>query len=161
MNAQLKRYIRQGLGSECRSFCSCKAGVCHPSDKAMYSPILKLSKPAVQDYFFKYYDLNYLFIYFGRTDSLLLQLGFLQWQVGTTLLCGVQASLASLVAEHGLSCAAACGILPDEGSNPCPLQWQADSLPWITREVQFRDFQFREVSSCRHDQPLIQSLLSL
>ena len=40
---------------------------------------------------------------------------------------------ASLVAEHrlqtrrlssvahGLSCSAACGILPDQGSNPCPL----------------------------------------
>ena len=46
---------------------------------------------------------------------------------------------ASLVAEHrlqtrrlsncghGPSCSAACGILPDQGSNPCPLHWQADS----------------------------------
>ena len=46
---------------------------------------------------------------------------------------------ASLVAEHGLytqasaagapglSCCAACGIFPDQGSNPCPLHWQADS----------------------------------
>ena len=25
---------------------------------------------------------------------------------------------------HGLSCSAACGIFPDQGSNPCPLQWQ-------------------------------------
>ena len=24
---------------------------------------------------------------------------------------------------------AACGILPDQGSNPCPLHWQADSQP--------------------------------
>ena len=23
----------------------------------------------------------------------------------------------------------ACGIFPDQGSNPCPLHWQADSLP--------------------------------
>ena len=30
---------------------------------------------------------------------------------------------------HGLSCSAACGIFPDEGSNPCPLHWQADSQP--------------------------------
>ena len=27
----------------------------------------------------------------------------------------------------GLSCSAACGIFPDQGSNPCPLHWQADS----------------------------------
>ena len=30
---------------------------------------------------------------------------------------------------HGLSCSKACGILPDQGSNPCLLHWQADSLP--------------------------------
>ena len=28
---------------------------------------------------------------------------------------------------HGPSCSAACGIFPDQGSNPCPLHWQADS----------------------------------
>ena len=31
--------------------------------------------------------------------------------------------------EHGLSCSTACGIFPDQGSNPCPLHWQVDSLP--------------------------------
>ena len=46
---------------------------------------------------------------------------------------------ASLVAEHrlqmhrlsncGSRASAACGILPDQGSNPCPLHWQADSQP--------------------------------
>ena len=36
---------------------------------------------------------------------------------------------ASVVVAHGLSCSAACGILPDQGSNPCPLHWQADSQP--------------------------------
>ena len=30
---------------------------------------------------------------------------------------------------HGLSCSAACGILPDQGSNRFPLHWQADSQP--------------------------------
>ena len=30
---------------------------------------------------------------------------------------------------HGLSCSAACGVFPDQGSNPCPLHWQADSQP--------------------------------
>ena len=29
----------------------------------------------------------------------------------------------------GPSCSAACGIFPDQGSNPCPLHWQADSQP--------------------------------
>ena len=27
----------------------------------------------------------------------------------------------------GLSCPMACGIFPDQGSNPCPLHWQVDS----------------------------------
>ena len=48
---------------------------------------------------------------------------------------------ASLVVEHRLqtrrlsNCGSraqllcACGIFPDQGSNPCPLHWQADSQP--------------------------------
>ena len=36
---------------------------------------------------------------------------------------------SSVVVAHGLSCSAACGIFPDQGSNPCPLHWQADSQP--------------------------------
>ena len=35
----------------------------------------------------------------------------------------------SVVVEHRPSCSAACGIFPDQGSNPCPLHWQADSQP--------------------------------
>ena len=35
----------------------------------------------------------------------------------------------SVIAAHGPSCSAACGIFPDQGSNPCPLHWQADSQP--------------------------------
>ena len=35
----------------------------------------------------------------------------------------------SVVVAHGPSCSAACGILPDQGSNPCTLHWQADSQP--------------------------------
>ena len=35
----------------------------------------------------------------------------------------------SVVLAHGLSCSMACGIFPDQGSNPCPLHWQADSQP--------------------------------
>ena len=35
----------------------------------------------------------------------------------------------SVVVAHGSSCSAACGIFPEQGSNPCPLHWQADSQP--------------------------------
>ena len=35
----------------------------------------------------------------------------------------------SVIVAHGPSCSAACGIFPDQGSNPCALQWQADSQP--------------------------------
>ena len=33
----------------------------------------------------------------------------------------------SIVVAHRPSCSTACGILPDQGSNLCPLHWQADS----------------------------------
>ncbi|KAJ8782930.1 hypothetical protein J1605_009538 [Eschrichtius robustus] len=39
---------------------------------------------------------------------------------------GLQSAGSAAVA-HGLSRSAARGILPDQGSNPCPLHWQADS----------------------------------
>ena len=35
----------------------------------------------------------------------------------------------SVVVAHGPSCSTACGIFPDQGSNPCPLHWQADAQP--------------------------------
>ena len=35
----------------------------------------------------------------------------------------------SVVVAHGPSCSAACGIFPDQGLNPCPLHWQAESQP--------------------------------
>ena len=38
-------------------------------------------------------------------------------------------STGSVVVAHGPSCSAACGIFPDQGSNPCPLHWPADSQP--------------------------------
>ena len=51
--------------------------------------------------------------------------GFLQWLL---LLQSTGSRVqASVVVAHGLTCSAACGIFPDQGSNPCPLNWQADS----------------------------------
>ena len=41
---------------------------------------------------------------------------------------GLKGALASVVVAHRLSCPAACGIFPDQGSNPCPLHWQADRI---------------------------------
>ena len=35
----------------------------------------------------------------------------------------------SAIVAHGTSCSAACEIFPDQGSNPWPLHWQADSQP--------------------------------
>ena len=38
-------------------------------------------------------------------------------------------AVASLIAEHRLSCSAACGIFPDQGSNSCHQHRQANSQP--------------------------------
>ena len=35
----------------------------------------------------------------------------------------------SVIVAHRPSCSTACGIFPDQGLNPCPLHWQADSQP--------------------------------
>ena len=47
--------------------------------------------------------------------------------------CGVWAQLlwltGSVIFAHRPSCSAACGILLDHGSNPCPLHWQVDYQP--------------------------------
>ena len=34
----------------------------------------------------------------------------------------------SVAVAHGISCSKACGIFPDQESNPCILHWQMDSL---------------------------------
>ena len=46
------------------------------------------------------------------------------------LLCGAHALGHGLNSRGaGLSCSVACGIFLDQGSNPCHLHWQVDSLP--------------------------------
>ena len=102
-------------------------------------------------FFFLIWLHRVLFIYFifififGCVRSSFLCEGFLQlWQAGATHHRGAQApSLSrplllwstgsrragSVAVAPGPSCSAACGILPDQGSNPCPLHWQADSQP--------------------------------
>ena len=93
-------------------------------------------------FFFKY--IFFLFIY-GCVGSSFLCEGFLQlWQAGATLhrsarashyrglsCCGEQApdAQAQQLWLTGLVAPRQCGIFPDQGSNPCPLHWQADSQP--------------------------------
>ena len=72
-------------------------------------------------------------------------------------------SAGSVVVAHGRSCSAACGILPDQGSNPCPLHWQADSqplhhqrrpMPSLTTSVLWTFFFFLELRN-RIKRPLV------
>ena len=93
-------------------------------------------------FFFFLIFIYYLFIMFifGCVGSSFLCEGFLQLRrVGATLHRGARAChyrglscrgsrrSGSVVVAHGPSCSAACGIFPDQGSNLCPLHWQADS----------------------------------
>ena len=50
---------------------------------------------------------------------------------GLLTACGVQTlrGRASVALAHGPSRFSACGILPDQGSDPCFPHWQMDSLP--------------------------------
>ena len=48
----------------------------------------------------------------------------------------------SVVVAHGPSCSMACGIFPDQGSNPCPLYWQADSQPLRHQGSPIRQYNF-------------------
>ena len=42
--------------------------------------------------------------------------------------CKLLIAEASLIVAHGFSCSKACGIFPDQGSNPSLLYWQVNSL---------------------------------
>ena len=57
-----------------------------------------------------------------RCAGLSLSWALLLWSTGSR-------RAGSVIVPHGPSCSAACGIFPDQGSNPCPLHWQADSQP--------------------------------
>ena len=58
----------------------------------------------------------------SRCAGLPLSRPLLLWNTGSR-------RAGSAIVAHGPSCSAARGILPDQGSNPCPLHWQADSQP--------------------------------
>ena len=42
------------------------------------------------------------------------------WYVGSVVVACKLQSAGSVVVAHRLSCSEACGIFPDQGSNPCP-----------------------------------------
>ena len=58
----------------------------------------------------------------SRCKGLSLSRPLLLWSTGSR-------RTGSVIVAHGPSCSAACGIFPDQGSNPCPLHWQTDSQP--------------------------------
>ena len=66
--------------------------------------------------------------------------------------CGAQAlgAQASVEAAHGLSCSEARGIFLDQGSNPCLLRWQVDSLPGKPSANILAPFVLCEKFSCVH-----------
>ena len=57
--------------------------------------------------------------------SLFQRAGFLVG-VASLVQSGGSRRVVSVVVAQGLSCPAAYGIFLDQGSNPCPLHWQAD-----------------------------------
>ena len=99
----------------------------------------------------------FFFFIFGYSGSSLLRACFLQLQQAYSFLVAVASLVAehrlqahgfqqlqhlasvvaaqalqstgSVVVAHGLSCSMSCGISLDQGWNPCPLHWQADSYP--------------------------------
>ena len=58
----------------------------------------------------------------SRCAGLSLSQPLLLWSTGSR-------RAGSVIVAHGPRCSTACGIFPDQGSNPCPLHWQADSQP--------------------------------
>ena len=58
----------------------------------------------------------------SRCTGLSLSRPLLLWSTGSR-------RAGSAVVAHRPSHSVACGIFPDQGSNPCPLHWQADSQP--------------------------------
>ena len=96
-------------------------------------------------YYLFYYYYYYLFIYFWLCWVFVsvrgLSLAAASWGHSSSRCAGLSLPrpllllstgsrrAGSVVVAHGPSRSVACGIFPDQGSNPCPLHWQADSQP--------------------------------
>ena len=66
---------------------------------------------------------------------------------------GLQSAWASVVAVPGLSCSAARGIFPDQGSNLCPCIGRWIPNCWTTREVPGKTVKGLETSSGARTEP--------
>ena len=60
---------------------------------------------------------------------LLLQSMGLQGMQASVVAAPQVQNTGSVLVAHGLSCLVVCGIYPDQGSNPCPPDWQVGSYP--------------------------------
>ena len=78
----------------------------------------------------------------SRCTGLSLSRPLLLWSTGSR-------RAGSVVVAHGLSCSAACGIFPNQGSNPCPLHWQVDSQPLRHQGSPVVVLQLHLLSRCR------------
>ena len=72
----------------------------------------------------------YLFIFINKFIYFWLRWVFVA-ERGLSLVVAIEGysllwCVGSVVVVHGLSCSVAYGVFPDQGSNPCPLHWQAD-----------------------------------
>ena len=88
----------------------------------------------------KFFNILFIYLFLAVLGFILAVWAFFsscgQW--GLLSSCSAQASLVVehrqalghrlIFALHGLSCSAACGLLPDQGLNLCLLHWQADIL---------------------------------
>ena len=115
-------------------------------------------------YFLLIFFLHFFFFFFGCVGSSFLCVGFLQlWQVGghsSSRCAGLSPSrplllrstgsrrAGSAIVAHGPSRSAARGIFPDQGLNPCPLHWQADSQPLRHQGSPFLHFYIRNICVC-------------
>ena len=125
--------------------------LCNSADKYHFNQVLKFNitnsgiMTLFASFFFNFYLFIYLFIY-----SWLCWVFVSAWRLSPVVASGGHSSsrwaglllswplllrstgsrrAGSVVVAHWPSCSVACGIFPDQGSNPCPLHWQADSQP--------------------------------
>ena len=112
------------------------AGVCGLTNKYQMSPLARISFPF---FFFKVFFFLWLCWVFVSVRGLSLvaasgghsssRCAGLSLSRPLLLLSTGSRRAGSVVVAHGPSCSAPCGIFPDQGTNPCPLHWQADSQP--------------------------------
>ena len=106
-----------------------------PSVKWIFSTILLFSFALISAVIvlkinqFVYFWLCWVFIAALRLSLVAASRGYSSFQYegfSSWWLLLVQ-NMSSVVVAHGFNCSMACGISPDQGSNLCPLHWQAGS----------------------------------